>query len=522
MVLQQAPQRAVVWGFGDTSKLTTLRMDDKIYTTISGAESVNEQDESIWSITLDPVYDEGPFDIHVSQPLANGTLVTITIHDILFGDVWICSGQSNMQLTVSLIHNATEEIVNAGKYPKIRVFTADQEVSAMPLEELRGIRLNWSVASPNSIGGPNWNYMSAVCWLYGRMIHVALGERPIGLIASSVGGTPIELWMPPKALQDCGIPPDDSVIVKSWNFSSTETASNHSTLFNAMIYPFMRTVIYGAIWYQGKTVDSFFCVSLSISILVSNEGEANRDYNTHKYACSFSKMIQYWRESWNERTNNITDIQFPFGFVQLSTFANNSEYIGSYPEIRWHQTFDIGYVPNNVVPKVFMAVTLDLRDDPNGDHPRYKHDVGYRLSRSGLAIAYNQQVEYQGPIVQTIVYFIGSQTINITYTAVSNIDLRNPNGFEICCQGSKCANDSLWIPITISSRVELTITLSIPISCIGQQLYGIRYLWRETPCPFKQAAIYSFTDPNLPSPPYLKLFLTDRREVENNIFTYKR
>jgi hypothetical protein len=65
------------------------------------------------------------------------------------------------------------------------------------------------------------------------------------------------------------------------------------------------------------------------------------------------------------------------------------------------------------------------------DHPRYKQDVGYRLSRSGLAVAYDQKVEFQGPIVQNVAYASGSQTVNITYTAVSNIDLRNPNGFEV-------------------------------------------------------------------------------------------
>jgi sialate O-acetylesterase len=205
MVLQRAPQKAVVWGFGDSSKLTTLRVNDKIYTTISHAEQINNLNESIWSITLDPVFDEGPFDIHVSQPLANGTLVTITLQDVLFGDVWICSGQSNMEITVSLIYNATEEIENADKYPKIRVFTAADASSATPIEELHGIQLNWSVASSKSIGGPDWKYMSAVCWLYGRMIHQALGDRPIGLIATTWGGTAIELWMPPKALQDCGI-----------------------------------------------------------------------------------------------------------------------------------------------------------------------------------------------------------------------------------------------------------------------------------------------------------------------------
>jgi sialate O-acetylesterase len=170
-------------------------------------KSVNELGASIWSVTLDPVSDEGPFDIHVSQPLANGTLVTITLHDVLFGDVWICSGQSNMEMTVSMIFNASEEIANADNYPKIRVFTATLVSSRQPVEELLNITLKWSVASSSSIGGPEWAYMSAVCWLYGRMIHVALGGRPIGLIATSYGATAVEHWMPPEALKDCGIPP---------------------------------------------------------------------------------------------------------------------------------------------------------------------------------------------------------------------------------------------------------------------------------------------------------------------------
>jgi sialate O-acetylesterase len=78
-----------------------------------------------------------------------------------------------------------------------------------------------------------------------------------------------------------------------------------------------------------------------------------------------------------------------------------------------------------------MAVALDLRDDPNGVHPHYKHDVGYRLSRSGLAIAYGKQIEFQGPIVENVIYSIGINTMNITYTSVSSIELRNTNGFEV-------------------------------------------------------------------------------------------
>ncbi len=139
-------------------------------------------------------------------------------------------------------------------------------------------------------------------------------------------------------------------------------------------------------------------------------------------------------------------------------------------------------------------------------HPRYKHDVGYRLSRSALAVAYGQQVEFQGPIVQHVAYTSGYPTINIIYTAVSNIDQRSAVGFEVCCQGTSCSNDALWVPSPISSKSGLTITLTVDSSCLGRQLYGLRYLWRETPCPFKQAALYSSTDANLPSPPYIKLF----------------
>ena len=203
MVLQRAPQRAIVWGYGDPSTVTTLTIDDRIYTTVSRSERANQRGESIWSVTLDPVTEEGPFDITVSQPLANGPSVNITIHDVLFGDVWLCSGQSNMCKTVSWIYNASEEIKNAGKYPKIRLFTSELLPSETPLEELSSIRQNWSVASPASVNGTDERYFSAVCWLFGRMIHQALDERPIGLIVSAFPGTAIEVWMPPTAIQDC-------------------------------------------------------------------------------------------------------------------------------------------------------------------------------------------------------------------------------------------------------------------------------------------------------------------------------
>jgi sialate O-acetylesterase len=203
MVLQRAPQKAIVWGYSESFDTPiTLTLNNKMYHTRTSASPANKLGDSMWSVTLDPQPNEGPFDVKVTQPLPNGTLATIVLNDVLFGDVWVCSGQSNMAFSVSGMYNGSVEIANAAKYPKVRLFTAERNTSDTPLDELHGIWLNWSVASAASVGSP---YASAVCWLYGRMIHTELGGRPIGLIHSSWGGTPIELWSPPDVLKDCGI-----------------------------------------------------------------------------------------------------------------------------------------------------------------------------------------------------------------------------------------------------------------------------------------------------------------------------
>jgi sialate O-acetylesterase len=205
MVLQRGPQRAVVWGYGAASAVTILKMNNKVYRTKSSANPVNRLGESIWSVTLDAETQEGPFEVLVTQPVANGTLVSIGLKDVLYGDVWFCSGQSNMQMAVYDNFNAAEEIAAAVNYPKIRLFTNQLRSTPNPVEEPIEIVQNWSVASPSSVGGPSYSYASALCWHYGRLIHTGLNGRPIGLVASSWGGTPIEVWMPPQALIDCGI-----------------------------------------------------------------------------------------------------------------------------------------------------------------------------------------------------------------------------------------------------------------------------------------------------------------------------
>ena len=205
MVLQRAPQRSIVWGYVDDLNVPiVLRMNNKIYETKSSSSEMNKLGESIWSVTLDAESEEGPFQIEVYQKLSTEINITIKLNDILFGDVWICSGQSNMAFTVKSIFNGSIEIENAERYPKIRLLTLGRQQSYQPEEELLSISLNWSKASSDSVGS---EYTSAVCWLYGRMIQKELDHRPIGLIHTSWSGTPIEFWSPSQVIKDCDILP---------------------------------------------------------------------------------------------------------------------------------------------------------------------------------------------------------------------------------------------------------------------------------------------------------------------------
>ena len=172
-------------------------MNNKVYHTMSYLSSADDTNASIWSVTLDAQTEEGPFQVKVTHPLANGTLATIQLND-----VWVCSGQSNMGFSLNRMFNASIEIENAYKYPKIRLFSVMPTQSYIPQEEVLSISLQWSIASNNSVAsGAN----SAVCWLYGRMIHEGLGGRPIGLVHASWGGTSIEWWSPPEALKECNV-----------------------------------------------------------------------------------------------------------------------------------------------------------------------------------------------------------------------------------------------------------------------------------------------------------------------------
>lgn len=486
MVLQSKPFSAVVWGFGQTGEKVVVRLGSEVHTTevVKGPEGL-----SIWKVTLDSQGAGGPYNITATSAVDNAA-ETITLEEVLFGDVWVCSGQSNMGFAVSQVINASKAIEEANSYPEIRLFTASDIESSTPLYELKAVEQPWSVASAKAVDGGNWKYFSAVCWFYGKNLYDQL-KRPIGLIATDWGGTPIEAWSSPDALQQCNITGDKvDHLYLSPEEEKFSGPSDHSVLYNAMIHPFLNMTIYGAIWYQGES----------------------NSHAPYTYNCTFPTMIDDWRSKWFQGTDKLSAPDFPFGFVQLSSTGNDSVIADGFPVIRWAQTANYGYVPNLREQNVFMAVAMDLGNasSPYGSiHPNDKQDVGFRLALAGRAVAYEDfDVYYSGPIVSDVIFTSVANTTTWTTTVKyqhesvgkGGIQLRSGHGFEYYCTSLEHETQSMITQAKILSGDFNSVGLTG--ECPAQHvLKGLRYAWYTKPCEFKKCAVYSIEN-ELPGPPF--------------------
>uniref|UniRef100_A0A7N6ADK2 Sialate O-acetylesterase domain-containing protein n=1 Tax=Anabas testudineus TaxID=64144 RepID=A0A7N6ADK2_ANATE len=458
MVLQKSPERAVLWGYGPEGAQVSVSL---VGPTKQQASPVTVR-KGIWRVSLDPVDAGGPYNVTAASVQSSA----VTLKDILFGDVWLCGGQSNMYFKTSQIFNASEELALAAKYPHVRTFMVALKLSEAELTDLIKVERPWSV--PTARGLANF---SAVCWLFGRYMYENL-KYPIGLVESCWGGTPVEAWSSSRALQRCGL---ESV--------TDSPQEENSVLWNAMIHPLVNMTLKGAIWYQG---------------------EANADYHQDKYNCSFPAMIDDWRMAFHQGSGSQTAEDFPFGFVQLSTYKKGSVDDG-FPNIRWHQTADTGFVPNTRMRRTFMAVAMDLPDETSPYHtihPRDKQDVAYRLTLGARAVAYNEkEVPFLGPfpnqILSTQIY------VNVTYDQEVSVT-PSKDIFEICCSAIRapCGPKSLWVPAPIMQWNSTAVQLSASMCPPPADVAALRYAWRDWPCDFKACAIYS-SSRILPAPPFI-------------------
>ncbi|XP_071958438.1 sialate O-acetylesterase-like isoform X2 [Antedon mediterranea] len=486
MVLQMAPEQANIWGYANKGAQIEVTLKGKVFSAVATSTSFSA--DAVWKVTLDPVPPSGPFTITISS-LSNGIHEVIELNDVLFGDVWVCSGQSNMAFEVKQAFNGTEELLKSYEYPNVRVFAVQQVESSIPFYDLKAVYQPWSQPTPETLGKDTatFTYFSAVCWFFGRDLYDHL-KYPIGLISTNWGGTPVEAWSSPDALAKCKMTIKkyawNEVNKEGYDFTKHEVGgpSGHSVLWNAMINPLINMTIKGAIWYQG---------------------EANTP-SPNSYNCTFPAMIDDWREKWYEGTGGLTDKTFPFGFVQLCT-SNSVKpgLIGNYPILRWHQTADFGYVPNSRMENVFMAVSIDLPDpasiyDPI--HPRYKQEVGYRLSLSAREVVYQESyVTGSGPFPTK--FALTNDTLTIAYdNGKANVAVVNNDGFEINCCPTAALCD-VWYPSLIVSQKSASL-ITLKHNCTTGVANQLRYLWREYPCTYKNCSIYS-VDNKLPGAPFI-------------------
>ncbi|CAG5125211.1 unnamed protein product [Candidula unifasciata] len=485
LVLQREPARANIYGFSPSIGQTVnaqLVTPTRTYTYSTTVQKSSNASVGIWTVELDPQNADTPANISVTS---KG--ITLTLTDVIFGDVWICSGQSNMQFSVNQMEDAAAEKADVN-YPTIRLFTVRDKLSTVPLDDLIEVQQGWTRPSSGVVGD-----FSAICWVYGKNIHKTLGHA-IGLVHSSWGGTPAEAWSSPVALAKCGNLHDrkgdkydnyneEYIIHESTTEVRLQDQNSNSVLWNAMIHPLLKTSIKGVIWYQGSADAS---------------GVKMQHYN-----CTFPTMISDWRLNFHQASNSQTNPSFPFGFVQLYPNANAPTQSVGYPDIRWHQTADYGYVPNPKMPNTFMAVAMDLPDfnSPYGSiHPRDKKDVGDRLALGGLAIAYGRQEVFQGPYPSKAE--VTASGFKITYGSSANLEIRNISGFELLCL-------SRWVAANITSHDQVSVTLHNPCRA-GESIKGVRYAWRESPCSFKACAVYGKVN-SLPAPPFILAVASDAK-----------
>ncbi|KAK8795734.1 hypothetical protein WA158_000390 [Blastocystis sp. Blastoise] len=475
MVLQRAPNHASIYGSTD--------VDDTVTVTFKDEEIVAKIEENgLWRALLPAVEaDNVEYKIKVASKKFNKEIV---LEDIVFGDVWLCSGQSNMEMTVGMSFNAEKTFQESLLYPNIRLFSIshnEQDTDCWDDVTTQIVQLPWSRASPEALGktSSDWSHFSATCWYYGLHLHKSINV-PVGLIATSWGGTNVEAWSAPSVyteecpqnngFEDMSINPDSSF------FSSLKGPNeNHSSLWNGMLHPFIRTTIKGAIWYQGE----------------ANEGNVGNREKKSGYACRFPAMIASWRQYFSQ-LEGTTDPNFPFGFVSITPWCEGScdpanqkpdTFYGP-AEIRWAQQANYVTVPNPSMPNVFMAMDYDLEDimipaPPAGQiHPRNKNSVGERLALAAYKQVYGAKVTHTGPVLESCVKSNNTITIYFDKEQLNGefIDIKQTYGYDV-----EIDNNNQWYSVPIL-RVADENAITIDTSSIQSKITGVRYAWRNSPC----------------------------------------
>ncbi len=440
-----------IWGTGQAGENVTVRFH---------GQTVTAQTDTFgnWEAWLRPEAAGGPYTLTIS---GDATTAPLERKDVLVGDVWLASGQSNMEFPLDGFTGApmkdAEKEIAAANHPKIRLLLQKKATSDVPMTEASD---PWMECTPETA-----RHFSAVAYFFGREISEK-ENVPIGLIDTTWGGTPAHSWISPQGLAAANL---TSVFVDAGNIAQDQARANQTkafyasedaalkaagkpvsthphvstdhggswvpaTLFNAMIAPYTRFTIKGALWYQGET-----------------DSDAKR---APYYWRVFPTLISDWRQQWGEG-------DFPFFFVQISSFGSPAP---GWPVVRDAQRRTLS------LRHTGMAVTVDV-GLPGNVHPPDKQTVGHRLALAARATVYGEAVEYSSPEFLQATTESGAMRVWFTHADGLTTKGGDVGGFELA------GDDHNFMPATAKiEKIGDSNTVLVSSPQISFPRY-VRYDW---------------------------------------------
>jgi sialate O-acetylesterase len=413
--------------------------------------------------------------------IGNATSLTITgqepqkpivLKDVLVGDVWICSGQSNMQWELRRARDGQAEADKA-KYPNLRLYQVPRRSSTQPSKELerptattqpaQQMQAQWAVCTPQTA-----IEFSAVGYFFARELLEKQPDVPIGLIQNAWGGMPVESFMSEEAIK---ADRDFHILLEKREKSTTQEVRGPNgglrppngpqwatNIYNRMVYPLLPYAIKGAIWYQGE----------------SNAGRAEQ------YRKLFPAMIRDWRKQWAQG-------DFPFLFVQLANYGNGKPRPEQPGDSQWAELREAQTMALSAVPKTGMAVIVDIGENKD-IHPKNKQDVGKRLALAAQKIAYGKNdAEFSGPIYREMRTDGGKIRIKFDHAkGLKTKDGSAPKGFQIAGEDKKF----VWADAKIDGQDVIVSSSQV------KKPVAVRYGWADDPA----VSLYNAAD--LPASPF--------------------
>lgn len=462
MVLQRG-MPIPIWGWAEPGEPITVRCAGNEATTTAAADGT-------WLVKLPEMKAGGPYEITIQGKN------TITLTDVLVGEVWLASGQSNMEMGLLAVANGEAECA-AADHPNIRLFYVPQRPTGQPMPDVESA---WKHCTPETVRQGKFQGFSAAAYYFGLELQKEL-DVPIGLIDSTWGGTRIEPWMPAQAfalnteleplvkeIDDANnaytrdvanaldplqqwidaarraLDEDTDIPIKPRiPENSLGTQFRPTGLYNGMIHPLARFAIRGVLWYQG-------------------ESNVN-PYDEH-YTIKMQAMVQSWRDAWGEG-------DFPFYYVQIAPF-NLRLFIPDIDTelpvlIREQQLEAMALIPN-----CGMVVTSDI-GDLRDIHPKNKVDVGKRLALWALANTYGRKgIVYSGPIYKGMTVEHGAVRVTFDHVGggLASRDGKPLTHFEIA------GKDKVWHPA--GAKIDAD---SVVVACDAvPEPVAVRFGWHMT------------------------------------------